>query len=52
MRMDELYDDEDDGGLSDCEEFEYSFEQAQLELSRDPFYALWLEWTRTYTRTH
>lgn len=48
MRMSELYDEDDDGGLSDYEEFRYSLAQAEFELNNDPAYAIWLEYTRVH----
>lgn len=52
MRMDELYDDEDDGGLADAERFEWEWRQAELLLMNDPAWPLWLEWVNTNERVH
>ncbi len=40
--MDEWYE-EDDGGLADCERYEYELDVADLLLRADPFYPVWLE---------
>ena len=42
---------DDDGGMSDCEAFEWYFEQAQLLLAADPKYVEWLDYVNEQ-RTH
>lgn len=39
------YPDDDDGGMSECERYEWEFNYAALLLADDPFYPLWIEYT-------
>lgn len=44
MRMAELYDEEDDGGLGDFEQFAWEWRQAELLLMNDPYFDYWLDY--------